>query len=81
MTDAAPTETPAPPPAPFSTVGVGALASALGTSRSSLLRAIVEKQIPDADGRTLGKHRRWSLALAAQIVRAAGRPVPQGWSS
>lgn len=74
-----------PPGAPLSTVGVTALAAALGTNRSQLLRRIVGGQVPEGI-RTRGGgvgpgHRRWKLADAMTIVRKAGRPVPEAWGA
>jgi hypothetical protein len=68
-------------PPMLGTVSVGALAAALGTTRSSIIRAIKALEIPDAERRTHGNHRRWETATAAAIVRKAGRPVPAAWGS
>lgn len=70
----------ASPALPFG-VPIGELAEALGSSPSSVKRAVERREIPDAEARTEGGHRRWSVASAAAIVRAAGRAVPRGWEA
>jgi hypothetical protein len=63
-------------------VTIGALCKALGhVPRSTLLRAVAAGQIKDADTRTAGGHRRWSYALARQIVEAHGRKAPKAWGA
>lgn len=79
-TDSAPAATPPLPPAP-GTISVGSLASALGSSRSGIIRSIKDGKIPDAEFRTVGGHRRWAFASAVAIVRKAGRAVPAAWGS
>jgi hypothetical protein len=68
-------------PAAFGTISIGALAAALGSSRSTVLRAVTNGAIPDAEARTRKGHRRWKIETARNIVRKAGRPVPPAWGS
>ncbi len=60
-------------------VSVGELCSALETSRSSLLRAIVAGRIPDGDREGPRAERRWPVATAAEIVTRSGRVPPAAW--
>jgi hypothetical protein len=63
-------------------VTIGELCKALGNvPRSTLIRAIDAGEIPDADKRTAGNHRRWSYESARRIVEARGRKVPKAWSA
>jgi hypothetical protein len=64
-----------------STVGPDALAAALGTNRAALYRARAAGKIPEPDRPTIGGFARWSVALAADIVRRHGKPVPAAWSA
>jgi hypothetical protein len=72
-------EPPTLPVLPFG-VSVGDLAKALGSTRTTVLRAVEDGTIAAADGRTPAHHRRWSPALAAKIVRSAGKQVPKSWA-
>lgn len=66
--------------APFG-VTIGELAEALDSSPSTIKRHIEAGTVPEAEARTEGGHRRWSVTSAAAIVRAAGRAVPAGWEA
>ena len=61
------------------TVGAKELAAALGGNTKQLYTARRAKKVPEPDRPTIGGHPRWSLALAAEIVRAHGKPVPAEW--
>lgn len=60
-------------------VTIGELADALDSTPSTIKRHIEAGTVPEAEARTEGGHRRWSVASAAAIVRAAGRAVPPRW--
>jgi len=52
---------------------------AMGVPRGQFYRARAEGKIPRPDRPTLGGYARWSVALAASIVRGMGRKVPKAW--
>lgn len=62
-------------------VTIGVLANALDSTPSTIKRHIEAGTVPEAEARTAGGHRRWNVASAAAIVRAAGRAVPAGWEA
>ena len=64
-----------------STLGRSEIVAALQTTRSGLDRAIAKGTVAAPDRKTLGGQRRWSLALAAQVLRDCGRAVPEAWSA
>lgn len=62
-------------------VGPGELAARLGLMRSTFMRALEAGKIREPSSYTPGGHRRWTVAEAVDIVRAAGRPVPEAWAA
>lgn len=70
-------------PVPPRYVTLSELHDALGISRSTLLRRIAERKVPEAvrteGGETGVGHRRWKVATARAIVRRAGKAVPAAW--
>ena len=61
-------------------VSTSELAEALGTSPKAVRRAADTGRIPrPSRGENEGSWRRWTVLVAAGIVRDAGRPVPMAW--
>lgn len=63
------------------TIGPNELAAALGADRRELYRARGRGEIPEPDRPTLGGFARWSVKLAAKIVKSKGRKVPRAWGA
>lgn len=82
-----------PAPVPGRLVGSGELAAALQVSRQTIVRWIDAGRIPEpwrappgdaiipsgSDHPVGGPWRRWPIKVAIEIVKKAGRPLPDGW--
>lgn len=57
----------------------GDLRKALGWSVATFWRALKAGKVPTPTASTPGGHARWTVAVAAEALRAWGRPVPAEW--
>lgn len=62
-------------------VSRAALAAACGCSNATMSEAVSKGRVAPNDMRTVNGNPRWSVALATEIVRGLGRPVPPTWTA